>query len=66
MQGNKERWKELCEQAAVEEDSKKLIALTHEIERLLHEKLDRLDLARDQWFPKISQPKIQIARVQRG
>jgi hypothetical protein len=58
VQGNKERWKELCEQAAVEQDSKKLIALTHEIERLLHEKLDRLDLARIN-SSKTSQPKIQ-------
>lgn len=35
MQKNKERWMELCEQAAVEQDSKKLLALTAEIARLL-------------------------------
>ena len=37
---------ELCEQAAVEQDSKKLLALTQEINRLLREKQDRLDQAR--------------------
>ena len=40
MQGNKERWKEICEQAAVEEDSKKLIELSQGINRLRGEKLD--------------------------
>lgn len=43
MQKNKERWMELCEQAAVEQDSKKLVALTAEISRLLEEKQRRLD-----------------------
>jgi hypothetical protein len=46
MQKNKERWIELCELAAVEQDSKKLVALTQEINRLLREKQDRLDHAR--------------------
>lgn len=46
MQTKKERWMELCEQAAVEQDSKKLVALTQEINRLLQEKQDRLDHAR--------------------
>jgi hypothetical protein len=46
VQRNKERWVELCEQAAVEQDSKKLVALTQEINRLLREKQDRLDNAR--------------------
>jgi hypothetical protein len=45
VQRNKERWMELCELAAVEQDSKKLIALTQEINRLLSEKQDRLDHA---------------------
>jgi hypothetical protein len=40
---NKERWEYLCEQAAVEQDSKKLMALVHEINRLLDEKIIRLD-----------------------
>src|ERR1700730_10188059 len=35
MQKNKERWLELCEQAAVEQDSKKVLALTAEIARHL-------------------------------
>jgi hypothetical protein len=38
----KERWEYLCEQAAVEHDSKKLIALIREINRLLDEKIIRL------------------------
>jgi hypothetical protein len=46
VQKNKERWMELCELAAVEQDSKKLVALTQEINRLLREKQDRLDHAR--------------------
>ena len=42
MQGYaKERWVELCEQAAVEQDSKKLLKLVQEIDRLLREKQDR-------------------------
>jgi hypothetical protein len=44
MQGaNKERWKLLCEQAAVEQDPKKLLALTKEINDLLLGKQHRLD-----------------------
>ena len=39
---NKERWRELCEQAAVEQDPKKLVELTTEIYRLLEEKRRRL------------------------
>jgi hypothetical protein len=42
MQKNKERWKKLCEQAAVEQDSEKLLALTQEIDRLPEDKLRRL------------------------
>jgi len=46
MQGKaKERWIELCEQAAVEQDSKKLMKLIQEIDRLLREKQERLDKA---------------------
>jgi hypothetical protein len=37
-----ERWKELCEQAAVEQDAEKLLELTREINRLLEEKEQRL------------------------
>ena len=39
---NKERWLELCEQAAVEQDPKKLTNLVTEIDRLLDEKRRRL------------------------
>jgi hypothetical protein len=39
---NKERWQELCELAAVEQDSEKLLALVQEINRLLDEKRNRL------------------------
>jgi hypothetical protein len=39
MQGKtKERWMELCEQAAVEQDREKLLLLSQEINRLLQEK----------------------------
>jgi hypothetical protein len=37
-----ERWMVLCGQAAVEQDPKKLLALTKEITRLLEEKEARL------------------------
>jgi len=43
MQGPKrERWEELCRQAAEEQDPKKLLELTVETNRLLLEKEDRL------------------------
>jgi hypothetical protein len=43
MQGaNKERWKVLCEQAAVEQDPKKLLELTRQINELLLGKQRRL------------------------
>lgn len=43
MQGaQKERWLELCELAAKEQDPEKLLRLTEEINRLLAEKEERL------------------------
>jgi hypothetical protein len=43
MQGETgERWKELCAQAAVEKDPKKLLALIREINDLLEDKRGRL------------------------
>lgn len=43
MQGEeKERWRELCEQAANEQDPDKLLTLVEEITRLLKEREDRL------------------------
>ena len=39
---DKEHWLELCEQAAVEQDPKKLMELVEEINRLLAEKEQRL------------------------
>jgi hypothetical protein len=39
---DKERWEELCQQAAVEPDPKKLMGLVEEISRLLKEKEERL------------------------
>jgi recombinational DNA repair protein RecT len=43
MQGpTKERWKELCKEAAIEQDPRKLLELTDEINRLLEEKEERL------------------------
>jgi hypothetical protein len=38
----KERWEELCHLAAEEQDPKRLLELTAEINRLLLEKEDRL------------------------
>lgn len=38
----KERWMQLCEQAAVEQDEQKLMVLIQEINRLLEEKEQRL------------------------
>jgi len=44
MQGeNKERWKRLCEQAAVEQDPQKLLELAKQINDLLLGKRHRLD-----------------------
>jgi hypothetical protein len=43
VQGNEERWKELCQQASVEQDPKKLMKLIDEITRLLALKQRRLD-----------------------
>ena len=43
MQGKtQEHWRELCAQAAVEQDAEKLLELTKEIIRLLDEKEARL------------------------
>ncbi len=38
----KDHWVELCEQAAVEQDSEKLLELINEIDRMLAEKDQRL------------------------
>lgn len=38
----KEEWLKLCEKAAVEQDTEKLLALTREISRLLREREDAL------------------------
>ncbi len=43
---NKESWLKLCEQAAVEQDPKKLMELVTEINRLLQEKEQRLKSSR--------------------
>ena len=39
---NKEHWRELCEQASIEQDPEKLLNLVREINRLLEEKQARL------------------------
>ena len=45
MQGEKkERWMELCQLAAVEQDPKKLIELVQQINELLEEKERRLGI----------------------
>jgi hypothetical protein len=38
----KQHWMELCEQAAVEQDSEKLLELIYEIDRMLDDKEQRL------------------------
>jgi hypothetical protein len=43
---NKERWHELCEQVAVEQDPQKLVEQVTEIYRLLEEKRRRLQRRR--------------------
>lgn len=40
---NEERWRELCRQASAEQDPKKMLELIKEINRLLDEKLTRLE-----------------------
>jgi hypothetical protein len=45
---DKEKWMELCERAAEEQDPVKLMALVKEIDRLLQEKEDRLAAFRKQ------------------
>ena len=43
MQGpNREKWEQLCSEAAVEQDPQKLLQLIEEINRLLEEKEQRL------------------------
>lgn len=47
MQGEKlERWQYLCQEAAIEQDPDRLMALTREINRLLDEKEERLQKLR--------------------
>ena len=41
MGGETERWKQLCEQAATEQDSQKLIELVQEINDLLEKRQSR-------------------------
>ena len=43
MRENEERWKQLCELAAKEQDPKKLVELTRQISELLLFKQKRLD-----------------------
>jgi DNA-binding transcriptional regulator GbsR (MarR family) len=43
VQENKERWRELCEQAEKEQDPQKLMELVREINRLLAAKRNRLE-----------------------
>ena len=40
---DEERWRELCKQASVEKDPKKMLELIKEINRLLDEKQARLE-----------------------
>jgi hypothetical protein len=62
MQGKaKEEWMRLCEQAAIEQDSEKLMGLVEEINRMLDEKEERLAQSRTLGMtPKASPPGEQI------
>jgi hypothetical protein len=46
MQENKEKWMELCEQAAIEQDREKFMALMAQIDALLQAKEERLRVLR--------------------
>jgi hypothetical protein len=48
----KERWMELCGQAAVEQDPAKLMELVREINNLLEEKERRLGITPPQQIPE--------------
>ena len=62
MQGPvREEWQELCEQAAIEQDSVKLLELTQEIERLLAEKQDGLGRRKNESVRDIVQPPKAVA-----
>jgi len=64
MQGQaKERWLELCEQAAIEQDSAKLFQLVKEINRLLEEKENRLQKLRQEKFLQPSHASLGHAEV---
>lgn len=47
MQAQQERWKQLCEQIAVEQDPAHFSALVDELNKLLEEKERRLDQLRE-------------------
>jgi hypothetical protein len=54
MQGKtRERWQELCEQAANEQDAAKMLQIVEEINRLLAAKYDRISY-KDGVTPKTS------------
>jgi hypothetical protein len=52
-----ERWRELCAQAAVEQDPEKLMELVKEITRLLEEEQKRAKSRKQQPMPKPEEPK---------
>lgn len=43
IEKNKERWRELCERASIEQDPQKMLELVKEINEVLAEKLARLE-----------------------
>jgi hypothetical protein len=56
MADSDERWRQLCAQAAVEQDPQKLMELVREISRLLDEKQGRLTVERDPPQPEGGKP----------
>ena len=57
MLRNRERWLELAELAATEQDPKKMMDLVSEINQLLAEKQKRLDSLQPQTLPDNGNPR---------
>lgn len=59
MVNHEERWRQLCAQAAVEQDPKKLLELVAEITRLLGEKYDRAKTVDEQTSTPPDDPELE-------
>lgn len=61
MANSEERWRQLCAQAAEEQDPQKLMELVKEISRLLEEKQQRPHIDRDSPEPEGGKPPTKRA-----